>query len=93
MDSSILIEQSGIEFGTSGARGLVTQFSNEVCFAFTLAFLSTQGEVKRIALAIDNRPSSPAIAKACFSAARAMGVEVDFYGVIPTPAQIGRAHV
>ncbi|MFP3351022.1 phosphomannomutase [Pseudoalteromonas sp. SIMBA_153] len=86
MDSSILIEQSGIEFGTSGARGLVTQFSNEVCFAFTLAFLSTQGEVKRIALAIDNRPSSPAIAKACFSAARAMGVEVDFYGVIPTPA-------
>ncbi|WP_350608021.1 phosphomannomutase [Pseudoalteromonas sp. MER144-MNA-CIBAN-0113] len=86
MDSSIIIEQSGIEFGTSGARGLVTQFSNEVCFAFTLAFLSTQGEVKRIALAIDNRPSSPAIAKACFSAARAMGVEVDFYGVIPTPA-------
>lgn len=86
MDSSIIIEQSGIEFGTSGARGLVTQFSNEVCFAFTLAFLSTQGDVKRIALAIDNRPSSPLIAKACFSAARTMGIEVDFYGVIPTPA-------
>ncbi|MFQ3177501.1 MAG: phosphomannomutase [Pseudoalteromonas tetraodonis] len=86
MDSSIIIEQSGIEFGTSGARGLVTQFSNEVCFAFTLAFLSTQGDAKRIALAIDNRPSSPAIAQACFSAARTMGIEVDFYGVIPTPA-------
>jgi len=86
MDSSIIIEQSGIEFGTSGARGLVTQFSNEVCFAFTLAFLSTQGDAKRIALAIDNRPSSPVIAQACFSAARTMGVEVDFYGVIPTPA-------
>ncbi len=86
MDSSIIIEQSGIEFGTSGARGLVTQFSNEVCFAFTLAFLSTQGDAKRIALAIDNRPSSPAIARACFSAARTVGVEVDFYGVIPTPA-------
>ena len=86
MDSSIIIEQSGIEFGTSGARGLVTNFTDEVCFAFTLAFLSTQNNVKRIAIAIDNRPSSPAMAQACISAAKQAGVEVDYFGIIPTPA-------
>ncbi|WP_350587241.1 phosphomannomutase [Pseudoalteromonas sp. 3-MNA-CIBAN-0064] len=86
MDSSIIIEQSGIEFGTSGARGLVTNFTNEVCFAFTLAFISTQTDVKRIAVAIDNRPSSRKIAQACISAADSLGISVDFYGVIPTPA-------
>ena len=86
MDSSIIIEQSGIEFGTSGARGLVTSFTNEVCFAFTLAFINTQEEVKRIAIGIDNRPSSPAIAQACISAARYFGIKVDYFGVLPTPA-------
>jgi len=86
MDSSVIIERSGIEFGTSGARGLVTSFTNEVCFAFTLAFLSTQSNVKRVAIAIDNRPSSPAMAQACISAAKQAGIEVDYYGVIPTPA-------
>jgi phosphomannomutase len=35
---------------------------------------------------MDNRPSSPAIAAACIAAAQAMDVQVDFYGVIPTPA-------
>lgn len=86
MDSSTIIKQSGIEFGTSGARGLVTSFTNEVCFAFTLAFINTQDKVKRIAIGIDNRPSSPAIAQACISAAKSIGVQVDYYGVLPTPA-------
>lgn len=86
MDCSTLINRSGIKFGTSGARGLVNEFTDEVCFAFTLAFLSTQVGVSRISLAIDNRPSSPRIAKACISAAKSIGVEVDYYGVIPTPA-------
>jgi len=35
--SKNVINQSGIEFGTSGARGLVTDFTPEVCFAFTCA--------------------------------------------------------
>ena len=86
MDSSVVIKQSGIEFGTSGARGLVSNFTHDVCFAFTLAFLSTQTDVKRISIAIDNRPSSPAMAQACISAAKSVGVEVDYFGVIPTPA-------
>ena len=35
------IYESGIKFGTSGARGLVSDFTEEVCTAFTLAFLDT----------------------------------------------------
>lgn len=38
--SSSVIAQSGIAFGTSGARGLVTQFTPDVCAAFSLAFIS-----------------------------------------------------
>lgn len=81
-----VIEQSGISFGTSGARGLVTDFTPNVCAAFTLAFLQSQGAVSRIAIAIDNRPSSPEIAAACIAAANHHGVEVDYYGVTPTPS-------
>jgi phosphomannomutase len=33
--SSEVIAQSGVAFGTSGARGLVTQFTSDVCAAFT----------------------------------------------------------
>lgn len=80
------IAESGIAFGTSGARGLVTDFTPKASIAFALAFLQSQGQVKRIAIAIDNRPSSPDIAQACIAAAKYYGAEVDYYGVIPTPA-------
>ncbi|MGX9418472.1 phosphomannomutase [Vibrio sp. WJH972] len=81
-----VIAQSGIAFGTSGARGLVTDFTPQACIAFALSFMQSQGEVKKIAIAIDNRPSSPDIAQACITAAKYYGAEVDYYGVIPTPA-------
>lgn len=84
--ASELIAQGGVAFGTSGARGLVTDFTPDVCAAFALAFLQSQGAVQRVAIGIDNRPSSPDIARACISALRHAGVEVDFYGVLPTPA-------
>lgn len=86
---SIIIKESGVSFGTSGARGLVSDFKPEVCAAFTLAFIQVMQQsfsFKRLALAIDNRPSSPEIAAACIAAAKSAGVEVDYYGVIPTPA-------
>ncbi|EBQ2629308.1 phosphomannomutase, partial [Salmonella enterica] len=35
-----VINKSGINFGTSGARGLVTDFTPEVCAAFTISFLT-----------------------------------------------------
>ena len=34
-----LMESSGVKFGTSGARGLVTAMTDEVCYTYTLAFL------------------------------------------------------
>ncbi|WP_282156486.1 phosphomannomutase [Vibrio diabolicus] len=83
------IQHSGIQFGTSGARGLVTQFSSNACAAFTHAFISSiigKFEFKRVAIAIDNRPSSPAIAQACIAALMQRGIETVYYGVIPTPA-------
>lgn len=88
-----LIKNSGIAFGTSGARGLVADFTPEVCAAFTVAFLDSLtvrgaagNNPSRLAIAMDNRPSSLAIAAACIAAAQAMDMQVDFYGVIPTPA-------
>lgn len=87
--SSDIIRDSGIAFGTSGARGLVEQFTPSVCAAFTVAFLSkmrTDFSASRVAIAIDRRPSSPSMAAACASAAKNLGFEVDYYGVIPTPA-------
>lgn len=81
-----VIAQSGIAFGTSGARGLVTDFTPQACIAFALSFMQSQGKVERIAIAIDNRPSSPVIAQACITAAKHYGAKVDYYGVVPTPA-------
>lgn len=86
---SQIIKDSGVAFGTSGARGLVTDFKPEVCAALTLAFIQVMQQsvsFNRLALAIDNRPSSPQIAIACIAAAQSVGIETDYYGVIPTPA-------
>lgn len=87
--SSTVIAESGVVFGTSGARGLVTQFTPEVCAAFTHAFIAGMKRnfsVNQVAIAIDNRPSSYAMAQACAVALQQSGVEVIYYGVVPTPA-------
>ncbi|WP_305848226.1 phosphomannomutase [Vibrio sp. AH4] len=84
-----VIAESGVQFGTSGARGLVTQFNPDVCAAFVYAFLhglSGRFAFKQVAIAIDNRPSSPVMAQACIAAIQAQGLEAIYYGVIPTPA-------
>ncbi len=84
-----VISQSDVKFGTSGARGLVTEFTTEVCTAFTISFLDAMKksfEFKKVAVAMDNRPSSPEISSIICGAIKAYGYEVDFYGVIPTPA-------
>jgi len=89
IDSQKLIRDSNIAFGTSGARGLVVDFKPEVCAAFTFAFIQVMQlnfNFNRLALAIDNRPSSPEIAASCIAAAQSLGIEVDYYGVNPTPA-------
>lgn len=84
-----VLQQSGIAFGTSGARGLVEQFTDEACAAFTLAFLDVMRKsfaFDSIAIGIDRRPSSPLMAAACAAAARQAGCDVQYYGVLPTPA-------
>ncbi|NGO00131.1 phosphomannomutase [Grimontia sp. S25] len=87
--TSNVISGSGIQFGTSGARGLVEQFTPEACAAFTHAFISSirsQFKFDSVAIAIDNRPSSPQMAKAIVSAVKDMGLIPIYYGVVPTPA-------
>ena len=87
--SSKVIKESGIKFGTSGARGLVTQFSADVCAAFTHAFINSMAKMftfKQVAIAIDNRPSSPQMAQACVKALQQLGLDAIYYGVVPTPA-------
>ncbi|PSV54773.1 phosphomannomutase [Photobacterium sp. GB-1] len=87
--SSEVIKESGIQFGTSGARGLVEQFSIDACAAFTHAFVTSiqfHFKFKQVAIAIDNRPSSPVMAQSCAKAIEQLGLEVVYYGVVPTPA-------
>ena len=58
LNAKKIINDSNIAFGTSGARGLVIDFSHDVCAAFTHAFLSVIGDkynFNKVALAIDNR--------------------------------------
>jgi phosphomannomutase len=87
--SSAVIAQSGIAFGTSGARGLVTDFTPDTCAAFAVAFIKSienEFSFNTVALAIDNRPSSYAMAQACAEGLKQLNINTVYYGVIPTPA-------
>lgn len=87
--SSEVLSASGVQFGTSGARGLVTQFTSDVCAAFTHAFVASMRSnftFTQMAVAIDNRPSSPAMAQAVIQALTDAGIDAIYYGVVPTPA-------
>ncbi|HHQ4572110.1 TPA: phosphomannomutase [Aeromonas veronii] len=89
LNTKNVIGASGVQFGTSGARGLVVDFTPDVCAAFAHAFvavLCNEFAPRQMALAIDNRPSSYAMAQACAAALMQAGVEPIYYGVIPTPA-------
>lgn len=84
-----VMSQSGVAFGTSGARGLVSEMTDEVCNAYAAAFLAVIRQsytVTRMALGTDLRPSSGRIASACAAALQTRGIEVDYCGALPTPA-------
>jgi phosphomannomutase len=83
-----LIKSSRTNFGTSGVRGLETLLTDELCGAYTEAFLAIfeNNAFKRVALGMDLRPSSPRIAAACAEVILKCGFEVDFCGTLPTPA-------
>ncbi|EOK5732200.1 phosphomannomutase [Vibrio vulnificus] len=89
MNTKSVIQTSGIAFGTSGARGLVVDFTPEVCAAFSIAFaqsIKSEFVFNTMAIAIDNRPSSFDIAKACAAGLKQLNIDVVYYGVVPTPA-------
>ncbi|MBG6121007.1 phosphomannomutase [Sphingobium sp. JAI105] len=90
-----LMTRSGVAFGTSGARGLFTAMTDEVCFAYTQAFLQHLSSIgqfaprSHVAIAGDLRPSSPRIMAACATAIEHMGGVVDNCGFVPSPAVAG----
>jgi len=82
-----IAKRSDIKFGTSGLRGLVENLTDEVCFAYTKAFLlSQEGAFKKVAIGHDLRPSSLQITQACISAIESEGIEAIYIGALPTPA-------
>lgn len=89
---SELMNSSKVGFGTSGARGLVKDMTDRVCYIYTSGFLHYMEELGEIssgdsiAVAYDYRPSSPRIATACFRAILDRGYIPINGGQVPTPA-------
>ncbi len=87
-----LMNTSGVKFGTSGARGLVNDMTDAVCFAYTAAFLQYAGRhyaekgFDRVAVGCDLRQSSPRIVAAVCRAVEACGLTPVDCGRIPSPA-------
>ena len=95
-----LMVESGVKFGTSGARGLAADMTDRVCYAYACGFLQylMEGGLLRegqpVGLAGDFRPSSERIMAACACAVTDMGCLPRNFGRIPTPAlaSFGIAH-
>jgi phosphomannomutase len=90
---SELMVRSGVAFGTSGARGLATAMTDQVCYAYTKGFLQhleSIGELKRagegVAVGGDFRPSSDRVMEAVCRAAEDMGYAPVNFGKVPSPA-------
>ena len=87
-----LMSESGVKFGTSGARGRVVDMTDRVCFAYALGFvryLLGKGALRQgaaVGIAGDFRPSSERIMAACARAVTAAGCVPLNCGRIPTPA-------
>jgi len=87
-----LMAQSGVGFGTSGARGLATAMTERVCYAYTMGFLQYLekcGDIRpgdEVVVGGDFRPSTPRIMGACMQAVRDMGYVPLNGGFIPSPA-------
>ena len=87
-----LMQHSGVQFGTSGARGLADAMTDRVCYAYTagfLGYLAFRNEFKpgtEVAIAGDYRASTPrSMAAAAGAIASCGGVPVNL-GYLPTPA-------
>jgi phosphomannomutase len=87
-----LMQQTGVQFGTSGVRGLAESLTDYVSYAYTAAFLqylSATGDLQRrsrVVIAGDFRPSTPRIMAAVSRAINDKGMIAVNAGAIPTPA-------
>jgi phosphomannomutase len=82
-----LAAAAGAGFGTSGVRARVADLTPALCSAYTEAFLAVaEPRGGRLLIGHDLRPSSPSIAAVCYAAARDLGFDVLYAGVLPTPA-------
>ena len=87
-----LMLRSGVQFGTSGARGLATEMTDEVCYAYTAAFIQHMEEAEDlkgssiIAIGGDLRPSTERIIKAVAKAVEDKGYIPKNCGRLPAPA-------
>lgn len=87
-----LMAQSGVKFGTSGARGLVESMTDRVCVAYCMGFLMSlrkrgrAGSGDVVIVSGDLRPSTERIARAVAFASRELGFSVEFCGWVPSPA-------
>ena len=82
-----IMDNSGVVFGTSGARGLVANMTDAVCYAYAAAFLQNVAlDAETVVLGHDLRPSSPQIARACAQACTDLGRKIVYAGALPTPA-------
>lgn len=88
-----LMKQSGVKFGTSGARGLAAEMTDPVCYAYAkgfLQYLEASGELKKrgesVAIAGDLRPSTERIMGAVAKAVADLGYVPVNCGFIPSPA-------
>lgn len=87
------MQQTGVRFGTSGARGLAVQLTDFVAYAYTqgfLQYLEDCGELTAkgtaVAVAGDFRPSTGRIMAAAMQAATDLGYTPVNCGRIPSPA-------
>jgi phosphomannomutase len=87
-----LMVESGVKFGTSGARGLASEMTDEVCYLYTMAFiqhLERMGELKgegSMAVGGDLRPSTDRIMGAAARAVTDRGYTPIGCGKLPSPA-------
>ncbi|WP_163438458.1 phosphomannomutase [Fibrobacter succinogenes] len=85
-----VMKQSGVAFGTSGARGLVTAMTDRVCYVYARSFIKyCEASYKcdhTIAIAGDLRPSTERILKALVKAGEDSSWKVIYCGRIPSPA-------
>nr|BFD62736.1 phosphomannomutase [Bdellovibrio sp. HM001] len=85
-----------LKFGTSGVRGLVSEFTDREVYLLVTAFLKhacTNSDKTPVATGMDLRESSPNILKAAHRAIFDFGCPIYSCGVLPTPALANFAQI